>query len=801
MPLRLAKSNHKKRAVEMSGSRWRLNGAGLRGGVVGLLLISAAPIALWAQSYSFGTVRVEGNQRIETSTILAEAGIERGSAVSAAQLNDAAQALRASGLFETVEVVPQGGTLLIRVQEWPVISRINFEGNSILSDEELGSLVGSIERRVYSPTQAEQDTAAIAQAYASSGRVNAVVVPAIIRRQGGTVDLVFRVSEGGITEVERISFVGNREFSERRLRNVLETRQAGLLRQIIQSDTYSPERIELDRQLLTDFYRSRGYADVVVDNVDVNLTRERDAYTITYNITEGQRFGIGNVTVTSAVPEADPNLFGSVITVKRGDVYSPVAIENDISRIEGLALREGVNFVRVDPRITRDERGLLLNIEYALVPGERIFVERIDIEGNATTLDRVIRSQFNTVEGDPFNPREIRESAERIRALGYFADADVQAREGSSPDTVVIDVNVQEQPTGTLSFGVNYSSDGGAALVASLSEDNFLGRGQQLDFELSTGRDNRVLSFDFTEPQFLGRDLELGLALDFRQTDNASAVYDTDQFRLSPSLGFRVSERGRLNVFYALDYSDITGVREDDTPDDLSDDVSPIILAEAEEGGRLNNVLGYTYTFDTRRGVIDNPTNFRLRFSQEYGLGDTTYLQTTGLASAETRVFGEDVTLRATIEGGVLNFQDGNSRVTDRFFLGSNVLRGFRRGGIGPRDVASIDADGDPITGDALGGNAYAVIRLETEFPLPLPEEYGISGGAFVDYGSVWDVGAPEEFDSRIFYNDFTPRSVAGLSIFANTPLGPLRFNFTRPLQIEEFDEPNNFDVTVSTRF
>ena len=792
MPLRLAESKQKKRAVEMSGSRWRMKSAGLRGGVVGLLLVTAAPIALWAQNYSFGSVRVEGNQRIQTSTILAQAGITQGEPVTAGQLNDAAQAIRDSGLFETVEVVPQGGTLVIRVQEWPVVSRINFEGNSVLSDTELAELVGSVERRVYSPTQAEQDTAAIAQAYVNAGRVNAVVVPAIIRREGGTVDLVFQVNEGGITEVERISFVGNREFSERRLRNVLETRQAGLLRQVLQSDTFVAERIELDRQLLTDFYRSRGYADAVVENADVNLTRERDAYLITFNIREGQRFGIGRVTVTSTVPEASPALFGQAIQVSRGDVYSPVAIENDIARIEGLALREGVDFVRVEPRITRDERGLLLNVEYALVPGERIFVERIDIEGNATTLDRVIRSQFRAIEGDPFNPREIRESAERIRALGYFADAEVEAREGSSPDQVVIDVNVEEQPTGTLSFGVNYSSDGGAALVAAFSEDNFLGRGQALSAEISTGRDDRVLSLEFTEPQFLGRDLELGFELDYRQTNNASALYDTDQARISPSLGFPVSERGRLNVFYALDYSDIT---------DVSEDVSPIIEAEVEEGGRLNNVLGYTYTFDTRRGGLDSASDFRLRFSQEYGVGDSTYFQTTGLASAETRVFGEEVTLRATLEGGYLDFQDGNSRVTDRFFLGSNVMRGFRRGGIGPRDVASIDADGDPVTGDALGGNAYAVLRLETEFPLPVPEEYGISGGAFVDYGSVWDVGAPEEFDSRIAYDDFTPRAVIGLSIFANTPLGPLRFNFTEPLQVEEFDEPENFDISVSTRF
>lgn len=776
----------------MGGSRWRWTGAGVGVRLLGTLLLSVAPMAVSAQTYSFSSVRVEGNQRIETSTILAEAGISQGQTVTAGQLNDAAQAIRASGLFQTVEVVPQGSTLVIRVQEWPIISRINFEGNSTISDEDLSKLVGSVERRIYSPTQAEQDTAAIAQAYVNAGRVNAVVTPAIIPHEGGTVDLVFQIAEGGVTEIERISFVGNRAFSDARLRNVLETRQAGLLRAIIKADTFVAERIDFDRQLLTDFYRSRGYADFTINDVNVNLTNQRDAYLITFNVTEGPRYRFGNVTLSSTIPEADPDLFRGLVQVRPGDVYSPVAIENDIARIEAQALRQGINFVRVEPRITRDERGQVLNLDYALVPGERIFVERIDIEGNATTLDRVIRSEFDTVEGDPFNPREIRQAAERIRALGYFGNADVEARQGTSPDQVIIDVNVEEQPTGSLSFGVNYSSENGPALIAAFSERNFLGRGQSIDLQLSAGEDNRLLTFAFEEPQFLNRDLALGFDFSYRQTNNADALYDTDLFRISPSLGFPVSERGRLEVFYALEYSDITDVAGSDTPNDPDDDASPIIEAEAALGGEWTNSVGYSYSFDTRRNNIDTPTNFYFRAGQEFGFGDRTFIETTALASAETRVLGEDLLLRATLEGGFLHFTEGRSRVTDRFFLGSSRIRGFERGGIGPRDEE---------TDDALGGNAYAVLRLEAEFPLPVPEEYGLSGGAFVDYGSVWDVGAPEKFQDRILYDDFTPRAVAGLSLFWDTPLGPLRFNFTEPLQVEERDRTQKFDITVSTSF
>ena len=752
----------------------------------GVLMSGAAT----AQQYQFSAVEVSGNLRIETGTILTYAGITRGQAVSAGELNDAVQRIRASGQFESVDAVPQGNTLNITVVEYPTINRISIEGNSRLSDEELGAVIGSVARRVYSPVQAEQDVAAITQAYADSGRVNAVVTPSIIRQADNRVDLVFAVAEGGVSEVERISFVGNRSFSERRLRGVLETKQAGLLRALISRDTIDPDRIAADQRVLTDFYNSRGYADFAVQNVDVALTQDRSAYLVTFNVQEGQRFTFGNISVTSAIPEADAAEFQDALRLRSGVVYSPSLIEEDIARLERLALRKGLNFVSIEPRITRNDRDLQLNVEFALVRGERIFVERIDIEGNNTTLDRVIRNQFRVVEGDPFNPRSIRESAERIRALGFFSTADVNAREGNTPGEVVIDVNVEETPTGSLSFGANFASDNGFSLLASFKERNFLGRGQGLNFELSTGESNRVFSFDFSEPNFLGRDLRFGLALDYKTTDNQNALYDTETFRFSPSIAFPVSENGRVTVFYAIEYTDITDVAGSDTPADQTDDASTVIEQEAGLGGLLANSLGYSYSFDTRRTGLDPNSGVLLRFGQEFGFGDTSFIKTTALATAETKVWGEELTLRATVEGGLLAFSEGQSRVTDRFFLGSRLLRGFEPGGIGPRD-----AD----TGDALGGNVFAVARLEAEFPLGLPEEYGITGGAFFDYGSVWDVG--NTFGANVLYNDFTPRSVVGLSIFWTTPIGPLRFNFSNALDAQEFDQPKSFDLTISTTF
>ncbi len=746
-----------------------------------LCILVLAAGAASAQSFVFTSFEIEGNLRVADGTILSFGDLEPGVALSTADLNTAGQDIRDSGLFESVDLVPQGSRLLIRVVEYPTINRINIEGNNRLRDAELLALVRSQPRRVFTPAQAEADTAAITEAYARQGRINATVTPRIIPLPDNRVDLVFEVVESAITEIERITFVGNRTFSERRLRRVLESKEAGIFRILVGRDTFSPERVARDREVLTDFYRSRGFIDFVIQNVDVSLTRERDAYLVTYNLREGQRFAFGDVSVTSEINGVSAADYEEAVRVRAGATYSPVPIDSDITRMESLAVQRGVRFVRVEPRLSRNPRDLSVNVNYVLVPAERVFIERIDIEGNGTTLDRVIRNQFRSVEGDPLNPREIEESARRIRALGFFEGVSVDTRPGSTASQRIVDVNVVEGPTGTLTFGANFNTDTGASLLASYRQSNFQGRGQRLNFDLSTAETNRRFSFGFTEPQLLGRDLRGSIDLSYATTDNENALYDTETLRISPAISFPVSELGRLSLFYALEYTDLT---------DVSVDASEVIRQEAAVGGVWTNAIGYSYSFDNRRTGLNPNAGIVLRFGQEFGFGDTQFIKTTALAGAETKILNEEVTLRATLEGGLLSYQDGSSRVTDRFFLGSRLMRGFDPGGIGPRD---------DTTDDALGGNAFSVLRLETEFPLGLPSEYGITGGAFIDYGSVWDVG--ETFGEDVIYNDFVGRSVVGLSIFWTTPIGPLRFNFTEPLDVQDRDETRNFDVTISTSF
>lgn len=746
----------------------------------------AAPV--YAQQYTLNSISIDGNVRVGDAAILTRAGIAQGQTLSAGQLNAALQKLNASGLFESVDFEPSGNALRITVVEFPTINRISFEGNARIDDDALAAAINSNERRVFNPSQAERDAGLIAEAYATEGRLAAKVTPTIIRRSDNRVDLVFEIFEGDNIEIERLSFIGNRAYSDRRLRRVLDTKQAGLFRAFVRADLLVADRIEFDKQLLRDFYLSRGYIDFRTNSVNAELTEERDAYFLVFDVQEGQQFEFGEISVSSTIAGADSDVYRDVAKIKPGVVYSPSLIEADIARMERQALQDGVDFLRVEPRVTRDNRNLRLNIEYVLSRGPRIFVERIDIEGNTTTQDQVIRRQFKSVEGDPFNPREIREAAERIRALGYFENAEVNAREGSSPDQVVVDVDVIEAPTGSFSFGASFSNNDGIGFAIRFAEENFLGRGQRLALNVQTTEDSRRYGINFVEPAFLGRELALGLRLDIAETDSTFTTYDTERFIFQPSLTFPVTENTRLQLRYTLEESEM---QERDTS------VNGVVIGnEIDVGEQLSSAIGYELTYDTRLSGLDPNSGYLLEFAQDFaGLGgDAQYIKTTGRIVGQTKVLSEEVTLRATLEGGALSFSGGTNRAVDRFLLNTNIIRGFEPGGIGPRDL-SVSGE------DPLGGNLYVAARFEAEFPLGLPEEYGITGGLFYDVGNLWDLSDVNVTGGNIVGEGGSFRHVIGFAILWNTPVGPLRFNFTDALRKEDFDRDQSFELTLSTTF
>lgn len=742
----------------------------------------AMPQVAQAQQYSFSSVKVVGNERIEPATILTYARIARNQPVSSADLNAAYQRISGSGLFESVSLTPQGRTLLIQVQEYPTISVINFEGNKRIKDEQLASMVQSKSNRVYKPSEVEADAQRIVQAYAQDGRLAARVTPKVIRRADNRVDVAFEIKEGKITSVERVTFTGNRAYSDRRLRQVLETKQAGIFRTFVKNDTFNANRVPVDQQKLLDFYRARGYKNAQVTGVSSQMTRERDAFFMTFNVIEGQKYHFNTINTVSEIAGLDAAQYDKLAKIGSGQTYSPRAIELAVTRMEQQAIKDGQQFVRVEPRVTEDPRTQAVNVTFALVRGPRVFVQRIDIEGNTTTLDRVVRREFRTVEGDAYNPREIKNAADRIRATGYFKNVDVSTKQGSSPDQVVVDVNVEEQPTGSLGFGASYSATDGIGVNASLQESNFLGRGQFLGLSLGTTTDNNSSSLRFVEPRFLGRNVKFSFGAYYTTSSSASnTYYDTKRMSISPAFEFPVSERGRLEVRYKLGQDELKNVNTTDSS----------LILQNEQGKQVYSGLGYTYTFDTSIDQIDPRYNMKFSVSQDFwGLGGDI---TGGISSAkiqgERKIMNEEVTLRASLEGGAVH-ASGGTTILQRY--SGSQIRGFQSYGIGPRDLGANNRD-------ALGGNYYWVGKVEAQFPIGLPEEYGITGGVFWDVGSVW--GLDNTAGTAPVDDSMHVRSAVGVSIFWNSGIGPLRLNFSRAIKKETYDNTQNFDLTLSTQF
>ncbi len=744
----------------------------------------------------FSRIDVAGNQRIEAETVRVFAGIEPGQAVSPEEINLAVRRLFETGLFESVEVMPEAGRLVISVTENPTINQIAFEGNRSIDDETLTAAVELRPRLAFSVAAAEADAQRIIDAYRAAGRFGAEVTPVIIRQPDNRVDLVFEIAEGRPTRVQRINFIGNEVFSDGRLRRVVQTSQANLLSPVFGSGAFDADRVELDREVLRQFYLERGFVDFRVQSTVSEIARERNAFFVTFTVSEGARYNFGEVGVASFARGLDPAAFEPLLApVADGGVYNAREVERVIERMAFLAGQQGYAFLEVRPRVTRNDAARTVDIVFELVEGERVFVERIDISGNSRTLDRVIRRQFALVEGDAFNTRELRNAENRIRALDYFSQVDVQVREGTAPSRAIIDVAVEEQPTGSLNLGGALSSNEGLSAQISITERNFLGRGQTLGLAVTGSTQFANVDLTFLEPALFDRDLLGGFQIYYLDRNFDETAYKTRNIGFSPRIGFPVSENGRLTLNYRISQDEIY---------DVADDSSEII--RNEEGELITSSVEGTYVFDRRNSPVDPSAGFILTLTQEFaGLGgDATYSKTSGTARAYTSFFEEDLVLSAELEGGAL-FADDGTTVTERFIGGGDDFRGFARNGLGPRDVCDIGecvtpAQQDLEVDDPLGGNFLGVLRLDASFPLGPLEQYGIFGGVFSDVGAVWGLddtaGSSGEVD-----DDFNLRATAGVSIFVETPFAPLRFNLSRALRKEDTDETENFRFTIATRF
>jgi outer membrane protein insertion porin family len=766
------------------GNRIRNSAFCMALGAVALTTPSIAPSPAAAQAQ--GVVRdvvVVGNRRIEPATIQSYLTIGPGDRIDDAALNASVRSLYETGLFSDATISVDGGSLIVTVRENPTINRIAFEGNDALKDEDLLQNIQSRPRRAFTRSRAEADAQIVSEIYRQTGRYGTTVEPVIIEQPDNRVDLVFEIQESAVTGVNSITFVGNEVFSDRRLRSVIETSESGWFDFLTSSDIYDPDRLEFDRELLRRFYLSRGYADFSVQSAVAELSPDREGFFITFSVSEGQQYQLGEQSVSTSAPGLEPAEFENVIEGEPGDTYDADVVEKNIDRMIFLAGQRGFAFVDVRPRAIRNPETLTIDIVYELVEGPRVYVDRIDIEGNTRTLDRVIRRQFDIVEGDAFNSREIEKARDRIRKLGFFSKVDVSTQRGATEDRANVRVEVEEQPTGSLTFGIGFSSSDGPVGEVSISERNFLGRGQFVRARVSIAGERQVADFAFREPAFLDRDLGAGFNIYYRQEDRTdSSSFEETNIGFTPRVDFPLSENGRLELNYLISSDEIRDVRPNAS-----------VFIKNDEGTAVTSSVGYVYSYDVRNDPFDTTSGFIASFGQDFaGLGgDTQYVRTKASVRGYRSILHEDVVGSVTVEAGNITSFGDDTRVTDRFFIGGDSFRGFKFGGIGPRDLAADDA---------LGGNNYAVVRSEVTFPVGLPDDFGITGGVFGDVGTVWGLDS-NTVDGVTVDDDPKLRASLGVSVFWDSGFGPLRVNLAYPVLKEDGDEDEVFRLTAGTRF
>jgi outer membrane protein insertion porin family len=826
---------------------------------VGLVGFSAgAALAAPQSAASADAIVIQGNRRVEAETIRSYFKVAPGERLDDTAINAALKALYSSGLFEDVQVSRQGGRVVVTVVEAAVIDRLAFEGNHRLKDEQLKEEIQSKERDSLSKAKVQADTQRIIEVYQRSGRFDVTVVPETITRPNNRVDLIFRINEGEKTGVKSIVFVGNKAYSSWRLKEVIKTSESNLLSFLQTTDTYDPDRIEADRDLIRRFYLKHGYADVQVVSAVAEFDPAKKGFNVTFTIEEGPLYHFGNIDVQSNVRAVDPNTLRGMLLTHQGDVYNGEAVEKTVEDVTIEVSRRGYPFANVRPRGDRNPETHTIGLVYVVDEGTRAYIERINIRGNIRTRDYVIRREFDIAEGDAYNRALVDRAERRLKNLNFFKTVEITNEPGSAPDRVVLNVDVEEQSTGDFSVMGGYSTAEGWLAQMSVSERNLLGTGRYARASVTYGQYTRGIELNYAEPYFLDQRIGAGVDLFAKETiANTFMSYGTETIGGTLKLGIPLREDLAFQLRYSLYTQKITLPTYLDDCNNINPDfantfptpaavnaaaavgvlvaypgfaanpnncflygqASLPVRVELAQGATLTSLAGYGLTYNTLDNN-KNPTNGLLvSFGQDFaGLGgDVAYMRTTADVHSYYEVAPDLIGIVHVQGGNMIGLNGQEVRLLDDFKMGPNVVRGFAPDGIGPRDITPGTSN------DAIGGTNYWGASLEFQYPFYfLPKDTGFRGAVFVDAGSVWGYKgettnpATGEINGVIttntgvsfpctcgmqFADSPAVRMSVGASIIWDSPFGPLRFDFAYPIMKQWYDRTQFFAFGGGTKF
>lgn len=750
-----------------------------------------------AEAAVVSRVEVTGNQRVDADTIRNYIQIKPGKGFSSSDIDDAVKALFGTGLFSDVQINQVGSALVVKVSEYKVVNQVLFQGNKKLKDNALAAAVQLKPRGTFSQSTLDSDVEAVKAAYKRIGRDDAAVTTQIMELGDNRVNVVFNINEGGRTQIAAINFVGNSAYSSRRLSDVIATKRSSWLSFVLRDDVYDEDKLRADQELLRRFYYNHGYADFQVVSAVGELDDATNKYTVTITVQEGERYTFGDVSVESTIPEVDSKALESVVDTHKGDVYNAKDVEDSIIALTEKVAGSGYAFAQVTPRGDRNFENHTISVVYTIDQGTKAYIERIEIRGNDRTRDYVIRREFDVSEGDAFNQVLIQRAKKRLEALNYFEKVDISTVPGSQPDQVVLVVDVVEKSTGEFSIGAGYSTGGdtaGPSIEGSITERNFLGRGQYIKLSAGGGKNSRDYSLSFTEPYFLGRRIAAGFDI-YSQTRNYSH-YNNETVGATVRFGLPITDSISTLLAYNISQEKYT-LDNNCTVIPNNCNISLAILNGIEESPWLKSSVSFGLVYSTiddmknpHEGIYGNAT------TEVAGLGgDAKWVKLTGRGTVY-QTLSEQLDLVGLLSGGaghIEGYGSGELRVFDYFQSNDRIIRGFAYGGIGP--VAS------GTSGDHLGGDTYFNASAETQFPLPvIPESFGLRGAVFADaatlYGNQLPAGQVDQSTTGMQW-----RASVGLGLMWASPFGPIRIDYAVPVKKENTDDVQEFNFGIATRF
>ncbi len=748
--------------------------------------------AAFAQnSQTITGIAVQGNQRIEGATIRSYLTVTEGDAFDPSRIDRSIKNLFSTGLFADVSIGRQGDLLLVRVVENPIINRISIEGNKRIEDDKITPEIQLRPRIVYTRTKVQQDVEKILELYRRKGRFGVRVEPKVIELPQNRVDLVYEVTEGKPTYVRKIDFVGNKQFSDGDLRGVVLTVEERWWKFLTSNDTYDPERMNFDRELLRRYYLQNGYADFEVVSAVAELAPNRESFFMTFTVKEGERYRLGKVDVNVKLKGYDKKRLEPDVLTQTGEWYNAKKIDDTVNKITDAVGNAGYAFIDVNPKLRRDDKARTIDLVYEVEEGPRVFVERVEVKGNVVTLDKVIRREILLAEGDAFNTAKIRRSKERLENLGFFKEEKVKVENApsqTSPDRTVITATVEEQSTGELQFGIGYSSASGALFDVGVSQRNLLGRGQDLRLNFSLAQQQTQVQISFTEPYFLDRRILAGGDLFAQSQDyQDQAGYTSKSVGGTARLGFNYNEYLTQRFNYSLSATKLTGISA----------LSSQYIRE-QEGSTVTSQVTQSISINRLNNVIEPTRGYYVSLSTDLaGLGGSEKFVRAGLSGGWYNEPFDGWILGLLANSGYIVGIGERIKVYQRYQLGGTNLRGFDDFGVSPRDAS---------TGDALGGDWIITGTAELKIPLGLPKEIGITPKLFSDWGAI---GSPRDLISRLSAAELANivrssrfRGSAGIGVQWESPVGPIQIDYSPFIfNAAQFDNRQKFRVNFGQRF